>query len=302
MRESTMTMPGVSLMAKTRQALGRGLSALIPETEPQPVEVEHPTDVDLDLLTPNRFQPRTVLDEPKLEELARSVRSSGIIQPIVVRSVDGDRFEIVAGERRWRAAQRAGLLRVPVVVRDIPDDKLLEIALVENLQRENLNPIEVAEAYQRLVDDYSLTQEEVASAVGKDRATVSNYMRLMNLPKEVQGDVAGGVLAMGHARALLGLEDRKAQLRAAREVVTRGLSVRETESLVKQLGRPPMSRETSEKEPEPVDVHTQDAQDRLRVSLGTRVRIVRRGKRGRIEIEFGSENELQRLFEQLTAS
>ena len=289
-------------MEKTRQALGRGLSALIPETEPQPVEVEHPTDVDLDLLTPNRFQPRTVLDEPKLEELARSVRSSGIIQPIVVRSVDGDRFEIVAGERRWRAAQRAGLLRVPVVVRDIPDDKLLEIALVENLQRENLNPIEVAEAYQRLVDDYSLTQEEVATAVGKDRATVSNYMRLINLPQEVQGDVAGGVLAMGHARALLGLDDRKAQLRAAREVVTRGLSVRETESLVKQLGRPPMSRETSEKEPEPVDVHTQDAQDRLRVSLGTRVKIVRRGKRGRIEIECGSENELQRLFEQLTAS
>ena len=289
-------------MADKRFALGRGLSALIPETEPQPVEVEQPTDVDLDLLTPNRFQPRTVLDEPKLEELARSVRSSGIIQPIVVRSVDGDRFEIVAGERRWRAAQRAGLLRVPVVVRDIPDDKLLEIALVENLQRENLNPIEVAEAYQRLVDDYSLTQEEVATAVGKDRATVSNYMRLINLPQEVQGDVAGGVLAMGHARALLGLDDRKAQLRAAREVVTRGLSVRETESLVKQLGRPPMSRETSEKEPEPVDVHTQDAQDRLRVLLGTRVKIVRRGKRGRIEIEFGSENELQRLFEQLTAS
>ena len=160
----------------------------------------------------------------------------------------------------------------------------------------------MAEAYQRLVDDYSLTQEEVATAVGKDRATVSNYMRLMSLPQEVQGDVAGGVLAMGHARALLGLEDRKAQLRAAREVVTRGLSVRETESLVKQLGRPPMSRETGEKAPEPVDVHTQDAQDRLRVSLGTRVKIVRRGKRGRIEIEFGSENELQRLFEQLTAS
>ena len=289
-------------MAKTRQALGRGLSALIPETEPQPVEVENPTDVDLDLLTPNRFQPRTVLDEPKLEELARSVRSSGIIQPIVVRSVDGDRFEIVAGERRWRAAQRAGLLRVPVVVREIPDDKLLEIALVENLQRENLNPIEVAEAYQRLIADYSLTQEKVAAAVGKDRATVSNYMRLLNLPHEVQGDVAGGALAMGHARALLGLEDRAAQLRAAREVVTRGLSVRETESLVKQLGRPSMSRETSEKEAEPVDVHTQDAQNRLRVSLGTRVRIVRRGKSGRIEIDFGSENELHRLFEQLTAS
>ena len=153
-------------MAKTRQALGRGLSALIPETAPP--HTERPTDVDLDLLTPNRHQPRTVLDEPKLEELANSIRSSGVIQPIVVRGADAGRFEIVAGERRWRAAQMAGLLQVPVVVRDVPDDKLLELALIENVQRENLNPIEVAEAYRRLMDDYRLTQEDVATAVGKD--------------------------------------------------------------------------------------------------------------------------------------
>jgi ParB family chromosome partitioning protein len=152
-------------MAKTRQALGRGLGALIPQVPP-PQPHEHPTEVDLDRLTPNRFQPRTVIDEPKLEDLARSIEGSGIIQPIVVRPLDGGTFEIVAGERRWRAAQRAGLLRVPVVVRDVPDDKLLELALIENVQRENLNPIEEAEAYHRLINDYHLTQEQVAAAVG----------------------------------------------------------------------------------------------------------------------------------------
>ena len=286
-------------MAKTRPALGRGLSALIPETPPiQPRE--RPTEVDLDRLTPNRFQPRTVIDESKLEELSRSIRSSGVIQPIVVRGLDGDMFEIVAGERRWRAAQQAGLLRVPVIVRDVPDDKLLEIALIENLQRENLNPIEEAEAYRRLIAEYQLTQEDVAAAVGKDRATVANYVRLLGLPAEVQADVAAGALAMGHARALLGLTDGAAQLRAAREVVARGLSVRETEGLVKQLGRPPSARPAGSS-PQ-IDVHTQAAQDRLRVALGTRVRIVRKGRTGRIEIDFASEGELQRLFEHLTTS
>ena len=288
-------------MAKTRPALGRGLSALIPEAPP-PQPRERPTEVDLDRLTPNRFQPRTVMDEAKLEELTRSIQNSGVIQPIVVRRPDdGDMYEIIAGERRWRAAQRAGLLRVPVTVRDVPDDKLLEIALIENLQRENLNPIEAAEGFRRLIADYHLTQEEVAVAVGKDRATVANYVRLLALPAEVQADVAAGALAMGHARALLGLTDGAAQRRAAREVVGRGLSVRETEGLVKQLGRPPASQPPAGTPP-PIDVNTQAAQDRLRTALGTRVRIVRTGRRGRIEIDFASEDELQRLFEYLTAS
>jgi len=255
--------------------------------------------VDLDRLTPNRFQPRTVMDEPKLEELSRSIRGSGVIQPIVVRRQAGDTYEIVAGERRWRAAQQAGLLRVPVVVRDVADDKLLEIALIENLQRENLNPIEEAEAYRRLIDEYELTQEEVAAAVGKDRATVANYVRLLGLPPEVRADVAGGALAMGHARALLGLTDVAAQRRAARDVVARGLSVRETEGLVKKLGRPASPAPPGSQSP-PLDVHTQAAQDRLHVALGTRVRIVRKGEKGRIEIDFTSEGELQRLFEHLT--
>ena len=284
-------------MAKTRRALGRGLSALIPETAPAPSP--QPAEVDLDRLTPNRAQPRTVLDEPKLEELSRSIRGSGVIQPIVVRRTDEDRFEIVAGERRWRAAQLAGLRRVPVVVRDVPDDKLLEMALIENVQREDLNPIEEGEAYRRLIDERGMTQEEVAAAVGKDRATVANYARLLLLPPEVQGDVASGVLSMGHARALLGLAEADAQRGAAREIAAAGLSVRDTEALVKKLAAPPPppgSRAAT------VDVHTQAAQDRLRVVLGTRVRIVRKGRKGRIEIDFASEDELQRLFERLSDS
>ena len=286
-------------MAKTRQALGRGLSALIPASPP-PQTRQHPTEVDLDRLTPNRLQPRTLMDEPKLEELSRSIESSGVIQPIVVRRLDNETFEIVAGERRWRAAQKAGLLRVPVVVREVPDDKLLELALIENLQRENLNPIEEAEAYRRLIGEYRLTQEQVAAAVGKDRATVANYVRLLGLPAEIRAEVAAGTLAMGHARALLGLSDAAAQRRAAREVVARGLSVRETEGLVKQLGRPTAPRPPAPSPPR--DVHTRAAQDRLRVALGTSVRIVRRGRKGRIEIDFASENELQRLFEHLTGT
>lgn len=284
-------------MAKTRRALGRGLSALIPETASRPSAV--PTEADLDRLIPNRSQPRTVVDEPKLEELSRSIRSRGVIQPIVVRPVEDDRFEIIAGERRWRAAQMAGLLRVPVVVREVPDDKLLEIALIENLQREDLNPIEEGVAYRRLIHERGMTQEDVAAVIGKDRATVANYARLLLLPPEVQADVAAGTLTMGHARALLGLSDADAQRRAARGVVDGGLSVRETEALVKKLASPspPPSGKTA-----PVDVHTRAAQDRLRAALGTRVRIVRKGRKGRIEIDFGSEEELQRLFEHLTES
>ena len=286
-------------MAKTRRALGRGLSALIPETAPAPAPTPRAAEADLDRLTPSRAQPRTVLDEARLEELSRSIRGSGVIQPIVVRRIDGDRFEIVAGERRWRAAQMAGLLRVPIVVRDVSDEKLLEVALIENLQREDLNPIEEGEAYRRLIDERGMTQEEVAAAVGKDRATVANYARLLLLPPEVQADVASGALAMGHARALLGLAEADAQRRAGREVVAAGLSVRETEALVKKIAAPPSP---AGPKAATVDVHTQAAQDRLRVALGTRVRIVRKGRKGRIEIDFASEDELQRLFERLTAS
>ena len=287
-------------MAKTRQALGRGLSALIPTTlEPPPPAA--PTELDVDRLQPNPDQPRTTMDDARLDELSRSIEVSGVIQPIVVRPLDDDRFEIVAGERRWRAAQRAGLHHVPVVVRDVSDEKLLQVALVENLQRENLNPIEEAEGYRQLITQHGLTQDAVAKAVGKDRATVANYVRLLQLPSEVQAELGSGRMAMGHARALLGLDDGAAQRRAAREVVARGLSVRETEALVRRLAQADDPARPAAGGPPPLDVHTRAAQDRLRVALGTRVRIVRRGKQGRIEIDFTSEPELQRLFERLTA-
>jgi ParB family chromosome partitioning protein len=280
-----------------RQALGKGLSSLIPDAPDSRVG---PLEVDIDRLRPSDVQPRGQLDDARLDGLARSIESNGVIQPIVVRRSGAD-FQIIAGERRWRAARKAGLLRVPVVIRDVAagqERSLLEMALVENIQREDLNPIDEALAYKRLSDEFHLTQEDIAAAVGKDRASVANFVRLLKLPAEVQADVAAGVLSMGHARALLALPDEAEQRRLARDVIARQLSVRETESLVKRLGegaKPP-----ADPTPKPVDVHTRAAEDRLRIALGTRVRIVRQGVRGRIEVDFESEDELIRLFEQLT--
>jgi ParB family chromosome partitioning protein len=280
-----------------RPALGKGLSALIPDA-PEPRAST--TEVDVDRIVPNRFQPRAQMDDARLEDLARSIRANGVIQPIVVRR-DGDSFQIIAGERRWRAAQKAGLMRVPVVVREVSDGQdrsLLEMALVENIQRENLNPIDEALAYRRLSEEFRLTQEEIAAAVGKDRASVANFQRLLRLPAEVQAEVASGTLSMGHARALLSLASEGDQRRVARDVIARSLSVRETEALVKKAGESASPKEPAP--PKPVDVHTRAAEDRLRLALGTRVRIIRHGPRGRIEIDFGSEDELIRLYDQLT--
>ncbi|HUF46714.1 MAG TPA: ParB/RepB/Spo0J family partition protein [Vicinamibacterales bacterium] len=286
-------------MVEKRPALGRGLSALIPPAPVAPAmtvrgEPARPTELDIDLLAPNPSQPRQHIEESHLDDLAQSIRSHGVIQPIVVRRA-GNRHEIVAGERRWRAAQRAGLLKVPVVVREVADDKLLEVALIENIQREDLNPIEEAQAYRRLTDDLGLSQEQVATAVGKDRATVANYMRLLRLPSELRGDLAAGTLSMGHARALLGLADEAAQRRIARDVVSRGLSVRETEGLVKRETEPPRPPPS----PRRIDPNTRAAEEQLKLALGTRVSIIRKGKGGRIEIQFASEDELQRIFEYL---
>jgi ParB family chromosome partitioning protein len=281
-----------------RPALGKGLSALIPDA-PEPRS--SPVDVDIDRLAPNDFQPRAHVDDAQLRELAQSIKANGVIQPIVVRRV-GDRFQIIAGERRWRAAKLAGLLRVPIAVREVApgqEKSLLEMALVENIQREGLNPIDEALAYRRLADEFQLKQEDIATAVGKDRASVSNYLRLLRLPDEVRTEVASGRLSMGHARSLLSLTDEADQRRMARDVIARSLSVRETESLVKKIvegGAP--AREALA--PAPADVHTRAAEDRLKLLLGTRVRIVRQGTRGRIEIDFVSEEELIRIYDQLT--
>jgi ParB family chromosome partitioning protein len=287
-------------MIERRPALGKGLSALIPDV-PEPTR-SGPLEVDIDLLAPNPQQPRLTMDDAKLEELSASIKANGVIQPILVRRT-GNTYRIIAGERRWRAAQKAGLQRVPVVVRDVADgDKqLLELALIENLQREGLNPIDEALAYQRLTAEFSLTQEQIAAAVGKDRSSIANFMRLLKLPEEVRADLASGALSTGHARALLALPDAAAQRHGAREAIARRLSVRETEALVKKLSTPKARTSTGAAPPVASDVHTRAAEDRMRFALGTKVRIIRRGTGGRIEIDFGSENELNRIFEVLTS-
>ena len=281
-------------MADKRPALGRGLSALLPDAPSLAAAPERALEIDIDRLHPNAYQPRGAFDDARLDELARSIRANGVIQPIVARPT-GDTYEIIAGERRWRAAQRAGLLRIPVIVRDVPDEKVLEVALIENIQREDLNPVEEARAYKRLADDFNLTQDAIAEAVGKDRSSIANYTRLLRLPIDVLNDVSAGALSMGHARALLSLPDGAAQRRAARDVVARGLSVRDTELLVKKLGEPAAPA----KAPKVNDANTRAAEERLRFVLGTPVRIVRKGKGGRIEVEFASEEELNRIYEQI---
>lgn len=304
-----MTVP-VAQKPDRRPALGRGLSALIPEkpaaaptapSAPAPVAAHElrgtSRDVDLDLIDPNPHQPRTRFDEARLQELAESISTTGLVQPIVVRR-KGERFEIVAGERRWRASQIAGLLKVPVHVADVSDGDLLKTALIENIQREDLNPIEEALAYKRLGEDSGLTQEQIAAAVGKDRATVANHLRLLRLPDAVRTRVAAGELSMGHARALLAIEDPAALTKAADHVMAGGLSVRATEALVRKLTEPAPAvdiPDVTEK-----DVHTRQAEERLRVVLGTRVTIHRKGKGGKVEIDFVNEDELIRLYELLT--
>jgi len=281
-----------------RPALGKGLSALIPDAPEIPRAAT--TEVDVDRIVPNEFQPRAHVDHGRLAELAESIRSNGVIQPIVVHRV-GDTYHIIAGERRWRAAKLAGLTRVPVAVKEVAagsDQSLLEMALIENIQREDLNPLEEALAYRRLADEFQLTQETIATAVGKDRATVANHLRLLRLPEEVRSEIAAGRLTMGHARALLALESEADQRRTARDVIARSLSVRETESLARKISEGIAEAEPSK--PKPVDVHTRAAEDKLKMQLGTKVRIKRRGKRGRIEIDFNSEDELIRIFEILT--
>ena len=289
-------------MTEKRHALGRGLGALIGESLDSAVPTAGaPFELDIQRLSPNRYQPRTRVDEKSIDELARSIKVSGVIQPIVVRRVGTD-YQIIAGERRWRAAQVAGLTTVPVSVRNIADDddeKLLEWALVENLQREDLNPIEEAHAYRRMADQFSLTQDQIAAAVGKDRSSVANCLRLLKLPTDVQDDVSAGRLAMGHARALLALDSEQAQRNLARDVVARGLSVRETEQLVSRALTQPAGP-GKKAAGQTVDVHTRAAQEKIRLTLGTRVDIVRRGKGGVIRIAFKNEDELQRVYEILT--
>jgi ParB family transcriptional regulator, chromosome partitioning protein len=291
-----------------RPALGKGLSALIPDAPDALTAPRSPVEVDIDQLEPNQYQPRAHIDDARLDDLARSIKANGVIQPIVVRRIEHalaarERYQIIAGERRWRAAQRAQLTRVPIVVKDIAATdrkRQLEMALIENIQREDLNPMEAAAAYQRLVSEFQLTQDDIAVQVGKDRATVANYLRLLKLPEEVRGNVASGALSMGHARAIVALTAEGDQRRLARDVVSRGLSVRETEALVKKEIDDQRGATTTASIKAKKDVHTRAAEEQLRMSLGTPVEIKRKGKGGTISISFTNETELQRLYEYMT--
>jgi ParB family transcriptional regulator, chromosome partitioning protein len=280
-----------------RKALGRGLSALIPEPDtPATPEPAAAAEVPIGALDPNPFQPRAAMDRGRLAELADSIRESGMVQPILVRR-RGERYQIIAGERRFRAAQAAGLVAVPVTVREVPDGQLLELALVENIQREDLNPIEEAQAFQRLQDELRLTQEEIARRVGRDRATIANALRLLRLPRELRETVSAGRLAAGHARALLALERTDDQLSLGREAARKGLSVREVERRVALLRDPRGAVPSRRKDP-----NTRAAEERLRSALGARVEITRRGRGGQIRVRFEGEAELNRLFDLLVRS
>jgi ParB family chromosome partitioning protein len=278
-----------------KKALGRGLGALIPDLEqPEPA----PSEIDIDRIKTNPFQPRLKLDESRLEELATSIRENGILQPVLVRPTR-DGYQLVAGERRLAAAQRAGLLRIPAVVREVPDNRLLELALVENIQREQLNPIEEAQACHNLMDTLRMTQEELAARLGKERSTVANALRLLKLPAAVKALVADGKLSPGHARALLSMNSPPAEVsKLAARMVAQGWSVREAEKWAKRESKKPR-RVT------PEDPNVAAASDRLRLILGTKVEIkVNRDSRGsgQVRIHFFSQEDLMRIYGILTSN
>ena len=281
-----------------RQTLGRGLSALLGEEKPgDPIAESFSSEIDIDLIEPNPDQPRTTFTEGNLEELTQSIRANGVVQPIVLRRA-GERYQIVAGERRWRASQRAGLRKIPAVVREVSDEKLLELALIENIQRQELNPIEEAAAYRKLIDTLGLTQESVAERVGKDRTVVTTAMRLLKLPPDIREKIEQGQLSAGHGRALLTVEDPKQQRALALTTIANSWSVRELERNAKR--RPIGSNPAGAGVPA-ADPNVKAAETKLMRSLSTSVKIqpAKKGKGGKIEIEYYGTDDLDRIFQLL---
>jgi ParB family chromosome partitioning protein len=268
-----------------KTALGKGLEALIPE------KGEDVIKIDIEKIVPDIHQPRKVFKEESLKELSQSIKERGILQPIIVSRVGDGTFRLIAGERRWRAAQIAGLKQIPALIKDVSSQDAIEIALIENIQREELNAIETANAFQRLIEEYHLTQDELSLRVGKDRATISNYLRILKLPDEIKGYINDGSISIGHAKAILTLNEKQKQLVATREIIKKGLSVREAENLCKKLSEPSAKKE-KERLPEVINL-----ENRLKQSLGTKVRIEHKGDRGKIEIQYSSLDELDRLLE-----
>jgi len=294
-----------------RRALGKGLRSLIPEAPPRaPAAIPAPDTpdprqfaaervlelIDIDLIVPNRQQPRRRFDDATLDDLANSMKNKGVIQPIVVREIENGRYELVVGERRWRAAQRAGLMSLPAIVREVPDDRMLEVALIENLQRENLNPIDEAMAYRTLIQDLRLTQQEVADRVAKQRATIANMIRILSLPEGVQEMVRAGELTTGHAKALASLEGSERQEELARRILQDKLSVRAAERLVEWMGKQGVV--TKQRPAARRDPNVVSAEENLQKALGTKVRIFQGRKGGgRIELHFYSTEEMNRTYD-----
>ena len=272
------------------------MSALL--SDRQSIANEEMFEIDIDLIEPNSFQPRMNFNEERLEELAQSIRSNGIIQPLLIRRIDGGRYQIVAGERRWRAAQRAGLSKVPCIIKEIPEEKMLELALVENIQRQELNAIEEAHAYKRLIESLGLTQEMVAQRVGRDRTFITNYLRLLRLPEEIQQLVESEKLSMGHARALLGIDDPDVQRSLANKIIEKGFSVRETERAIKKIisGVKPESANVSVNLQE--DPNLKSAEVKLQRRLSSKVQIViNQTGGGKVEIKFYDQRDLNRIYD-----
>ncbi|HDZ61793.1 MAG TPA: ParB/RepB/Spo0J family partition protein [Nitrospirae bacterium] len=275
-----------------KTALGKGLGALIPEKG----KIGSVLELELDLIVPNKYQPRRVFRDTALMELAESIKENGVIQPVIVTKDTGNLFQLIAGERRWRAAKLAGLKKLPAILKDAAPAESLELALIENIQREDLNPLESAEAFQRLISDFNLTQDDVSRKIGKDRATVSNYLRILKLPADIKKWIAEGSLTLGHAKAILQVEDVNLQLEIARKIIKKGLSVREAEALCKKTS----SKGKSSKSQSWKDPQIASLEDKLRQSLGTKVKLTHKGKKGgKIEIEYYSLDELDRLLELL---
>lgn len=286
---------GSDSLAKKRKklVLGKGLDALIPNFD---LETIRPTDYfhcDIELIRPNRYQPRRRFAENELNDLSLSIKNKGILQPLLVRK-DDNGYELIAGERRLRAAKMAGLKQVPVVIKSISDKDMLELTIIENIQREDLNPLETAEAYFQLITEFELTQDQAAERVGKSRSSVANFLRLRQLPEQIKSSIAEGALSMGHARTLLGAPTAALQTAAYRIVVSKGLSVRQTEALVKRLNTG--TKQPLKPLPSTKDRHLSDLSDELSRQFGTKVQIKQRGKKGKVEIEFYSNEDLDRLL------
>ncbi|HZD49903.1 MAG TPA: ParB/RepB/Spo0J family partition protein [Silvibacterium sp.] len=300
----------MSTVAETikRRALGKGLESLLPSrpapAPPHPtqtvdaVETGKPREIAVERIERNPFQTRTRFDEQQLEELAASIAATGVVQPILVRPLPGERFQLIAGERRWLASQKAGKATIPAIVRVVSDEQAMEMTIVENLQRSDLNPMEQARAFERLTRDFKMTQEQIAQRTGKNRASIANFLRLLRLPEEIQGKVEAGELSFGHARALLALENPGSMLKAAQKVGALSMSVRQTETFVNGLLHPELkSKSEDEAKADPIDPNVREAQERLQRALGLKVRIYDKNGRGQVIIEYARLEDFDALLE-----